>query len=148
MGLDLAKVKQEFSSPENFKIFQVSTKNTLDKWQKVVSHAMFGGGYLGIDLFENLLGNEKVNFFLGTIKGKPVSSSLLFLSSGVAGLFMISTLPQYRNKGIGTITTLTPLLEARRKGIKYGGLFATYLGERIYLRIGFKKICSFDIYAY
>ncbi|MGF7056835.1 GNAT family N-acetyltransferase [Brassicibacter mesophilus] len=98
------------------------------------------------DTIRNLNFNNKFKFYLGTYKGKPVASSLLFLSNGVAGIYHVATLPEYRSKGIGKQITLAPLYYAKATGYKISTLQATSLGEVIYKKIGFKQYCTLGRY--
>lgn len=148
MAIELLKMNTDFSNPPNLSIEVIKKEDSLSQWVSVVSTAMFGNGFMGIDLFKNLLTDTDFNFYLAFLNEKPVATSLAFISSGIVGLYLISTLPEYRNRGIGKMITLAPLYDAKKIGYKIGGLFATQLGERIYRRIGFKEVCNFDIYFY
>ena len=103
---------------------------------------------MGVELFKNFLYDESVHFYLAFLGEKPVATSMLFTSAGIAGLYMISTLPEHRNSGIGKTVTLESLLAAEKMGYKIGGLFATQLGEIVYRKLGFGEFCKFDIYGF
>jgi hypothetical protein len=148
MAVELSKLNTDFHGPDNLRCARVRTEESLAQWVEIVSRAMFGGGFMSLDLFRNLLTNNNVLFYLAFLDKTAVATSLLFISSGIAGLFLISTLPKYRNLGIGKEMTLAPLLDARKIGCQIGGLFATQLGEIIYRKIGFEQCCTFDIYQY
>ena len=146
MAIELEKANMNFPVPNGLRVEDISDKNGLYQFEKVVSAAMFGGGLLGMDLIAGLHGDENIHLYLAFLDEKPVATSLLFTSAGIAGLYLISTLPEYRNMGIGKKITLAPLLDAKHLGYKIGGLFATEIGEKIYRRLGFKKYCDFNIY--
>jgi GNAT superfamily N-acetyltransferase len=147
MAVELENINMNFPEPNGLRIEEISDKNDLLQFEKIVSTAMFGGGFLGMDFIAGLFGDENVHLYLAFIDENPVATSLLFTSAGIAGLFLISTLPEYRNMGIGKKITQAPLMAAKQAGYKIGGLFATELGEKIYTRLGFKKYCNFDIYC-
>jgi GNAT superfamily N-acetyltransferase len=148
MAVEIANINTDFQRPSNLKTEEVSSEDLLDQWEKVICTAMFGGGFMGVELFKCFLDDENIHFYLAFLCEKPVATSMLFTSAGIAGLYLISTLPEHRNRGIGKTITLAPLHTAEKMGFKIGGLFATQLGEMIYGRLGFKKICNFDIYYY
>ena len=91
-------------------------------------------------------GGESIRYYLGILNGEPVSTSLLFLSGGVAGIYDVITLPHVRKQGIGTALTVVPLLEARSLGYSIGTLQSTQMGLGVYRRLGFREYCTFDIY--
>jgi len=148
MAVEIANINTDFHRTSNLKFEEVASEDILDQWEKVVSKAMFGGGFMGVELFKSLFNDENIHFYLAFLCEKPVATSMLFTSAGIAGLYLISTLPEHRNRGIGKTITLASLLTAEKMGFKIGGLFATQLGEMVYRRLGFKKFCNFDIYYY
>ncbi len=133
-------------SIEDFKIKTVSSIGELKIWSSILNEAMFGGGFEGADLFANLYKTSDVILYLGMYGDTPVATSCVFFDSKIAGLFLISTRPEYRNRGFGTRMTAAPLDAASKKGIIYSGLYATVLGERVYKKLGFSKYCDFFIY--
>jgi predicted acetyltransferase len=68
------------------------------------------------------------------------------LDSGVAGIYAVATIPEARGRGIGTIMTVMPLLEARQIGYRVGILQASSMGYSIYKKIGFKDVCKYRLY--
>ena len=146
MVLAIGEMGSDFPVSGNFTIREVDNLNDLKKWSYVINAGMFGHGFEGVALFRNLLDKKDVKLFLGFHNGLPVSTSLLYMNSGIAGLFLIATLPDFRHRGFGTRMTAAPVKEARKNGYDYTGLFATQTGERIYKKIGFRRICDFDIY--
>ena len=84
--------------------------------------------------------------FLAYWNGKPVSTSLVFTNQNSAGLYYISTLPEYRNKGCGRAITLASMLYAKKCGFKGIALQATPSGEKVYVKAGFKEYCKAEIY--
>ena len=146
MAIDLEQMNSSFTVSGDFIINEVDDTDNLKNWSDVINSGMFGYGFEGVNLFKDLLAREDIKLFLGFFAGLPVSTSLLFLNSGIASLFLIATLPDFRMRGFGTQLTLAPLNKARECGYEHAGLFATSSGERIYKKIGFEKICDFDIY--
>ena len=48
MVVEIANINTDFQRPSNLKIEEVSSEDILDQWEKVVSKAMFGGGFMGV----------------------------------------------------------------------------------------------------
>lgn len=95
----------------------------------------------------NLAANSPQKFFMAFYEGKPVGTSLLFLHKNMAGLYFITTLADFRKKGIGLNLTLATLHFAASAGARYATLQSSPDGFRIYQQAGFREICRVDVYA-
>ncbi len=84
--------------------------------------------------------------FLAYCEGKPVATSLLFTHKNSAGIYYVSTLPAFRNKGFGLKITQAAMQAAKESGFKNVILQATPLGAKVYIRAGFKEYCQAEIY--
>jgi hypothetical protein len=148
MAIDLPSLKTKIALPDNIQIEIVDTKDKLELWAAVVSKALWKGEPFEACLFEDLIHDPNFEFYLAFHKNEAVASSMLILSSGVAEINMVSTIKNYEKRGIGSAMTLTPLLVARERGYKFGVLQASVPGEPVYLKIGFKEYCRFNVYRY
>jgi GNAT superfamily N-acetyltransferase len=74
---------------------------------------------------------------------RPVGVSCAFLtrgSSGIAGVYDVGVLPEYRNQGIGKALTHAVCVWARDRGYRIAGLNATPMGEPVYRALGFHSL--------
>lgn len=78
--------------------------------------------------------------------GVAVAASTLFISRGVAGIYLVSTVPDARNRGLGTALTCLALRQAHELGCDLAVLHATEAGQRIYERLGFRHYCDIGVY--
>jgi ribosomal protein S18 acetylase RimI-like enzyme len=92
-------------------------------------------------------GGPLVNY-IGFLDGQPVTTASLYLESGVAGIYNVSTLPAYRGRGFGTAVTLAPLLEAKKRGYRFSVLHSSSMAISLYRRLGFKTYCYFHQYLW
>jgi GNAT superfamily N-acetyltransferase len=89
-----------------------------------------------------------MKYYLGRWDGKPVSTSMLLMAAGVAGIYFVATVPEARRQGIGFAVTQQPLLEAREMGYRVGILQASKMGYPVYESLGFKEYCKFGVYLW
>jgi GNAT superfamily N-acetyltransferase len=95
--------------------------------------ALFGPEQLGADMAPD----ATVQFFGVKKDGRVVSTSLLYLADGLAGIYCVATLPEERNKGLGAHATAEALRVAQGLGYHVGVLQSSSAGHGVYLRLGF-----------
>ncbi len=144
MALGLEDLKHQISDESELFVEIVEDTEHLKQWAEVVS--LVFRIKVDFELMEYLLLEAEATFYIGNLEGKPVSSLMLYLSSGVAGLHAVSTLKEYRNRRFGLTISRKALIDAFKIGYKVGVLQASALGEIIYRKMGFQKYC--DIISY
>ena len=77
----------------------------------------------------------------------PVSTSLDLIRDGIVEVYCISTVPEYRGKGLGRYVTAEPLHIAFEEGYKTAILQATLKGEPIYRNLGFESYGELPLYV-
>lgn len=145
MAVELKNIEDRKIEKSNLKVKRVENEELLKSWANVVGDVF--GIKVDFDMLKFLLLQEEVYFYLGKFEGKPVSTLMLYISSGVAGLHAVSTLPEYRNKGFGLTVSRAALIDAFEMGYRVGVLQASSLGEKIYKKLGFQKYCDIISYA-
>ena len=144
MALKLEDITNQAVTENGLKIEVVEDKKHLKQWIDVVSTVF--SLKVDYELLEYLFLEPEARFYIGNFEGMPVTSLMLYLSSGVAGLHAVSTLKEYRGRGFGLTISMMALLDAYKMGYKVGVLQASALGERVYSKLGFRKFC--DIISY
>jgi ribosomal protein S18 acetylase RimI-like enzyme len=146
MALDFSKLNSGHEKPSGLDIQIVVDEKNLRDWAGVVAAGLFGcpesGASAFYELMKTVLHCDKVTFFVGYCEGRPAASSTLFVSSGIAGIYHVATMPDLRKRGIGRSMTLTPLLQAREMGARFAVLQATPQGKGVYGRLGFTEYCT------
>jgi GNAT superfamily N-acetyltransferase len=94
---------------------------------------MFAPNSVGVDL----AADAPIQFFAVLRDGRQVSTSMLYLEDGLAGIYCVSTLPEERQKGLGAHATAEALRVARRLGYRVGVLQSSGAGHPVYLKLGF-----------
>jgi len=149
MAVDLSLVPGDLPAPPGLKIIPVVDGSTLQQWIHIASIG-FGIGEeferVWYDFYADVIFDKWFRTYLALLDGKPVGTSQLFLSEGVAGIYNVTCLPEARNKGIGSAITLAPLLEARQLGYRVGILQASQRGYNVYRRLGFEDFGNLSVY--
>ena len=144
MAIDLSALNTSLPTPPGLVIEQVNDIETLRQW----GHAFSTGSGMPkfmcdafLEFFSTLGfdAHSPLRNYIGSLNGEPVATSTLFLGAGVAGIYNVATVPEARQKGIGTALTFTPLSQARKIGYKAGALEASSMGASIYRRLGFQE---------
>ncbi|MHB8513721.1 MAG: GNAT family N-acetyltransferase [Actinomycetota bacterium] len=85
-------------------------------------------------------------FFLAYIDGEPAATSIVGITGNAAGIFGVSTRPEFRNKGIGRAVTRAAIAHAAEAGCDFAYLHATSMGLPVYERLGFKTLTYYKLY--
>jgi len=145
MAIEIKNLKDKAIDRNDLIVEKVDNETSLKQWSEIVS--LVFGLNVDFDFLRFMCLQEHVQFYLGKFEGKPVSTLMLYLSSGVAGLHAVSTLPEYRNKGFSLTISRAALIDAFEMGHRVGVLQASSLGERVYRKLGFQKYCDIISYA-
>jgi GNAT superfamily N-acetyltransferase len=90
---------------------------------------------------------DHIRAFTAAVDGVPAASAVLLEWAGVAGLYNVGTLPEFRGRGLGTLVSLAALEAGRADGYRFGVLQASAMGEPLYRSMGFVERCRFT-FAY
>ena len=85
--------------------------------------------------------------FLSFYEGRPAATSILLLTDNAAGIYFVTTLAQYRKKGIGLALMQATLHQAKAAGARWATLQSSPDGLHVYERAGFKEYCRVDVYG-
>ena len=89
-----------------------------------------------------------IKLYLGFYNQELCAASIFIYHEDAVTLHMVSTLPEYRCKGIGFAITHTGLLDASRKGITKAFLMSSLMGQSLYRKIGFEEYTHYYVYIY
>jgi GNAT superfamily N-acetyltransferase len=140
--LHLIDVSAVEKAPPGFRVEQAVTDDALEAFQCIVAEGFTANPLVGHAWAEatRAAGFERApwRIYVGWLDGEPVATNVVTEGGGIVGVWNIATLSTQRGKGIGAAITVAPLLEARAKGYRYAGLFASALGAPVYQRLGFE----------
>jgi len=151
MAADLMTFRESISIPKHLTVVRVEDGETLKKWIHIAS---IGFGVpsdvenIWYEFFEEAACSLPFRTYLALLNGKPVATSQLFTSAGVAGIYNVTCIPEARGQGIGSAVVMTPLLDAREMGYRVGILQASSMGYNVYRRLGFQDFGKLSVYLW
>ncbi len=86
-----------------------------------------------------------VYVYLAYLHGIPAGSLILVLKAGVAGLYGLATLPEYRGHGVATALMVRAIFDASALGFPTAVLQAPPGAVSLYRRLGFETYFRVDV---
>jgi GNAT superfamily N-acetyltransferase len=151
MSADLNNVIFEDKISRRIRISFVNNKDDLRVWEDTSFYGfeMPSRNREQYGVFISSFFSEETSpqrLFIAYLDEKPAATSLLFVNDATAGIYYVSTIPSYRNKGCGLAITFAAMRAAKELGLDEVILQATPMGAPIYHKAGFRHICQADIY--
>jgi len=151
MALDLRALGFVPRCASELEVREVDGAETLNLWRHAVDRGFGWPSYGAKDIADNLNyffergRGRPFTAFVAIVDKEPVSSSLVFFEDDIGGIYFVSTVPEFRRRGFGSVITAAALMEARRRGCKTAILHATEMGYPIYRRLGFEEVCVVEM---
>jgi hypothetical protein len=104
MALELSRMNEDFPHPSGLEISRIHDASRLNDWVSVWAYDATPHLLMAFqDIHQQLgCGDDKPwRYYVGSLDGRPVATSLLFLGSDVAAVHWVVTVPNARNRGIG-----------------------------------------------
>ena len=148
MALDMDELR-ESPTPHGLRIDLVEDEESLEDYARIYPLLFH---FPIEDWIEDLVDAEKHIFrndgarwnrWVGYLGDQAVAAGRTGQKDGIAALQILCTLPEFRNKGIGqALATYALKYENRDCAIVWAGPLA----DRLYSRMGFRKICKTSVY--
>ena len=151
MAVDLSLVPDNLPTHPDLRIMPVDDEAALKQWIHVASIGFRIGEKfekVWYEFFVDTIFDARFQTYLALLDGKPVGTSQLFISEGVAGIYNVTCIPEARGQGVGSAVTLAPLLKARQMGCQMGILQASQKGYNVYRRLGFQNFGNLSLYLW
>jgi ribosomal protein S18 acetylase RimI-like enzyme len=130
----------------NITVKKIRNTEEIGNWAGMVEQILFNGKGIDRKVLKSLILTQELCLYTGYIDGIPAGTLLLWTRDQVAGLYMITTLPAFRHKGVAWQITNTAIRDAAVTGYHYAVLESTPQGLSLYRKAGFLEYCSFSIY--
>ncbi len=151
MAIEL-KSSFTFVIPNNLEIRQVNNHKTLQDFVQVITDIVpqeknaIENFYFSAE--EIICQTSKdIEFYVGYIDSKPISTCSVVYSTNVAGIFDIIASSKMRGMGIGSAMTHTAMHAALNKDYKFCILTATDDAKYLYEKIGFQSLKLMAVYT-
>jgi GNAT superfamily N-acetyltransferase len=151
MAADLTSIPETPPMPAGLRIVLVEGRELLRQWIHVASigfEVPEEFEEVWYDFFAEAIFELPFWTYLALLHDRPVATSQLFLSAGVAGIYNVTCLPEARGQGIGAAVTQAALRDARDTGYRVGILQASDLGYTVYRRLGFQDYGGLSVYLW
>ncbi len=102
---------------------------------------------LGEVFTQELIADPGWHASVGYVDGQPVATAQLVVTDGVAGLYYVATLEEYRRRGFGEAMSWWALNEGAAAACNMASLQASPMGLPVYERIGFKTVSYYRTFV-
>ena len=126
--------------PSDIQVKKVDTPQLFRQWLPTAAEGL-GFDSQGIEEFVvPLIKEAGLISFLGFYKGEPAATSMVYCDpkTDTAGVYFLSTRPDFRRKGLGSAVTEACLQTAKHAGITHAVLYASAMGQSMYKKLGFR----------
>jgi GNAT superfamily N-acetyltransferase len=89
---------------------------------------------------------ESMRFYLARLAGRPVATAAQFFWGGLAGIWWVTTIPDFRRRGISTTITRAVLSDAAHLGYHAAMVEASPDAAPMYRRLGFPEFGLINVY--
>ena len=153
MVANLTQLKELVRSPEGLQIKKCKTEADFNDFGEVLASIFspYPEEHQVRKYYQNITQvtaeqRPNLQLFVGYLNGEAVSTSGLFLTN-CAGIFDISTRPEYRCKGLGTALFHHALKQAVAQGYEVAVLQSSPDGLGIYETYGLQKLGDFNVWS-
>jgi ribosomal protein S18 acetylase RimI-like enzyme len=134
---------------EQLEIRQVSGESELNDFRTVAGPAFSMPDFVADRILSrNFAADERQNLYVAYLNSRAVSTSMLFVSHGVAGIYWVATTADVRGQGLGEAMTYHASSEGLKSVNRYCVLQASESGAPIYARMGYKMVYQYQKYLY
>jgi len=152
MTLALVSVPAEAAPVPDLTVEPVTSDEALEEWIIAETRGFESTGALaqGMEALRRGMGighGLPLYHLLGRLHGAPVATATVLLAGGIAGIYDVSTVPDARRRGIGTVMTVAALQAARARGYEIAFLQPSAMGRSVYERLRFRVCCVCGVYG-
>lgn len=91
----------------------------------------------------HLLVADHLSFFMATLDGRPVGTSLAVKTGDLGGIYSVGTVEEARRRGVGSAVTWAAVEQIRDWGCTAAVLQSSAMGYPIYRSMGFEEVVRY-----
>jgi GNAT superfamily N-acetyltransferase len=91
---------------------------------------------------------RQVWLFTASHGDQHIGATALLMGAGVAGIYGVEVLKEFRRQGIGSALVHAALEKARGLGLSFAVLGASGMGRGVYERLGFREVCKLSFWKF
>jgi GNAT superfamily N-acetyltransferase len=146
-------IPAESAAPSDLKVEIIQSEADVKTFTELATGAFAMSAtateqWLGLNL--SVMNHGEQIHFLARVEEIPVGTVTLSVSPLSAGIWNLTTLPEYRNRGIGAALVHAALAEAKKR--QYSHVMALLIRQgmawNLFTKLGFKEVCDFPFYVY
>jgi ribosomal protein S18 acetylase RimI-like enzyme len=138
MALDIRMIPELSISNRNIAVTKVASLAEFQTWMNIVNEALHGWNMLALEHYASWLSQNEFSFYLASFNGTPVATASTLQDGIHASVEFVSTLKEYRNRGVATFLCLRILNELMQNNVKIVTLRASHEAIPLYRKLGFK----------
>ncbi len=119
----------------------VADARAFAQWASIVNRALFGQERFSLERYHEPWSPGHTRLYLAHYEGVPAVTAMTIAEGALITLEFVSTLAEYRQRGLGTAVTLHALARARAEGLRTATLRADAPAVNMYGRLGFVEYC-------
>ena len=130
----------------DLEILEVKDGSTAAVFSETLTR-VFGDDERGLSLSglisADVVGDERLRFWLGSVKDRAVAASWTAVSDGYSGVYGVATIPTMRRHGYGEALTRAAMNAASHLP---AALQSSQAGKPLYLKMGFREVAQFEVW--
>ncbi len=123
--------------PQGVEVDKVNSVEKFQLWVDTVNTALHGWDLLTPEKYYNWVSSNNMAFYLAYLEGTPVATSATIQNGKSGSVEFVSTLEEYRNRGIGTAISLAAINGLKNTGADIITLRACHDAINLYKKLGF-----------
>jgi N-acetylglutamate synthase len=89
----------------------------------------------------------KRGWYLGYVRNRPACTAVRYSTSSIAGVYGVSTLPEFRRRGFGAAITRRAAADGREEGCGESYLQSSPIGRPVYEALGYRLVEEYQLWT-